>query len=211
MRVKTFQEFVNEAYLEGSRQPLYHYTFLSRLSSIIESNILKMGTPARPRGSKAICLTRNPYFSHDGVGLECRISLDYDKLKNDGYRSHPFDEVGTVTKDTKNINFIKSNFPSIKQGKRNIQHGLDLPKIGTGLEVEFEERIYKDIKNIGKYIISIDFSNESTALRLSVLDRYLEEYPHIKIKVFDEKYKSQTKDITNKITDKEKIKFRKLF
>jgi hypothetical protein len=204
MIIKRFIDFINESYLKGGRQPLYHYTFLFRLSSIIESDTLKMGNPARPRGSKAICVTRNPHFSHDGAELECRIVLDYDKLKNDGYRSHPFDEVGTVTKTTKSMNLIKSHFPSIKQGKRNIHHGLDLPKIGDGLEVEFEERIYRNINNIGKYIISIEFSNESALLGLNGLYKYLEEYPHIRIKVFDKKYKSQTKDITSELIDKEK-------
>jgi hypothetical protein len=130
--------------------------------------------------------------------------LDYDKLKNDGYRSHPFDEVGTVTKTDKNMNLIKSHFPSVKKGKRNIQHGLDLPKIGGGLEVEFEERIYRDVNNIGKYIISIEFSDESTVFKLSGLDKYLEKYPHIRIKLFDKKYKSQTKDISDKLINKEK-------
>jgi hypothetical protein len=205
MIIKKFDDFLNEAYLKGGRQPLYHYTFLGRLPSIIESDTLKMGNPARPRDSKAICVTRNPYFSHDGAELECRIVLDYDRLKNDGYRSYPFDEIGTVTKDTKNMNYIKSNFPSVKQGKRTIQHGLDLPKIGNGLEVEFEERIYRNVKNIGKYIISIDFSNKSNLLRLSELDKYLEEYPHIRIKIFDKKYKSKTKDITDELVDKEKL------
>jgi hypothetical protein len=204
MFIRKFEDFINEAYLEGGRQPLYHYTFLTRLSLIIESDTLKMGNPARPKGSKATCVTRSPYFSHDGVNLETRIVLDYDKMRKDGYKSHPFDEVGTVTKTSKDLNLIKSHFPSIKKGKRNVHHVLDLPKIGTGLEVEFEERIYQDIKNIGKYIISIDFSDESNIVRVGGLNKYLEKYPHIKVKVFDGKNKAQTKDITDKIINKYK-------
>jgi hypothetical protein len=50
MRVKRFIDFVNESYLKGGRQPLYHYTFTHRLTSIIETDTLKMGNPARPRG-----------------------------------------------------------------------------------------------------------------------------------------------------------------
>jgi hypothetical protein len=204
MFIRKFEDFINEAYLKGGRQPLYHYTFLTRLSLIIESDTLKMGNPARPKGSKATCVTRSPYFSHDGVNLETRIVLDYDKMRKDGYKSHPFDEVGTVTKTSKDLNLIKSHFPSIKKGKRNVHHVLDLPKIGTGLEVEFEERIYQDIKNIGKYIISIDFSDESNIVRVGGLNKYLEKYPHIKVKVFDGKNKAQTKDITDKIINKYK-------
>jgi hypothetical protein len=211
MIIKKFDDFLNEAYLKGGRQPLYHYTFLGRLSLIIESDTLKMGNPARPKGSKATCVTRSPYFSHDGANLETRIVLDYDKMRKDGYKSHPFDEVGTVTKTSKDLNLIKSHFPSIKKGKRNVHHVLDLPKIGTGLEVEFEERIYQDIKNIGKYIISIDFSDESNVVsdhiliyRVGGLNKYLEKYPHIKVKVFDGKNKAQTKDITDKIINKYK-------
>jgi len=84
MIIKRFLDFVNESYLKGGRQPLYHYSRTSNLTNIMKDDVLKMGRVARPRGSKAICLTRSPYFTHDGgVTTSPRIVLNHDKLRND--------------------------------------------------------------------------------------------------------------------------------
>jgi hypothetical protein len=95
MSIKKFDDFVNEAYLKGGRQPLYHYTSDYSILKILSDDLLKTSNVVRPKGTKAICLTRNPYFTHDGgVKTSPRIVLDYDKLIRDGYRSYPVDEIG---------------------------------------------------------------------------------------------------------------------
>jgi hypothetical protein len=73
MKIKKFEDFINESYLRGGRQPLYHYT--SRLSEILGSDKLKTSRVARPRDTKAICFTRTPYFKHDG-GFEKYIYIN---------------------------------------------------------------------------------------------------------------------------------------
>lgn len=54
------------------------------------------------------------------------------------------------------------------------------------LETEFEERIYKDVKNLGKYIIKIYINRDFESFlknnrNVSLIKQYLEKYPHIKI------------------------------
>lgn len=203
-------DFVNEAYLKGGRQPLYHYTRITHLSKIMETDTLKVSRVSRPRNTTSICLTRSPYFTHDGGSLTApRIVLDSDKLRKHGYNSLPVDEIGIAGKGM-DKNFTKSNFKNIKSGKRPVHSGLDLPSpVGStnmGLEVEYEERIHKDIKDVGKYIISIEFYNESEIRRLHGLSDYLEKYPHIVINVYDTKKREQTTDITDKVFNKERVK-----
>lgn len=206
MIIKRFIDFINEAYLKGGRQPLYHYTRVSHLYNILETNILKVSSVARPRGTKAICLTRNPYFTHDGgTSTSPRIVLDIDKLRRNGYNSFPVDEVGITSVGIGHAgNFTKSNIENIKSGRRTVHNNLDLPKPGSsGLEVEFEERIYKDIEDIGKYILSIDVIKESDLPKN--LNLYLEEYPDIIINLYDIKKRNKVTDITSNITNKEKV------
>lgn len=208
MSILKFKEFVNESYLEGSRAPIYHYTSLYNLNGILDSDLLKMGRMVRePKNNRmAIALTRNPYFTHDGYVRESpRIVLDLDKLKNDGIISYPVDEIGIAQKQSDGNhtdNFSKSGFSNIKSGKRGTAHNLDLPKDYI-MEIEFEERIYQNIKNLGKYIISIEFAssvelNDETKYELG---KYLEKYPHIKVNKYGVDERSQVTDITNDIVE----------
>ena len=59
MIIKSFIEFIDESYLSGSRQPLYHLT--GRLQSILLTDLLKCGKPSRPSHGNfnSISLTRN--------------------------------------------------------------------------------------------------------------------------------------------------------
>lgn len=203
MIIKKFDDFVNESYLKGSRQPLYHYTSNYGITKILSDDLLKTSLVSRPKGTKAICLTRNPYFTHDGgVKTSPRIVLDYDKLIRDGYRSHPVDEIGIAARGM-DRNLIKSNFKEIKSGTRGTKHGLDLPK-NPKLETEFEERIYKDIKNLGNYIISIDFTKIPNSI--NEIKSYLDKYPHIIVNVYDSENRHKVTDITNKILTDEEVK-----
>lgn len=199
--IKKFNEFISEelAYLAGHRQPLYHFT--SKLDVILDEDVLKLGNPARGSHgkTKAICVTRNPDFAEHG---SIYIELDYSKMLNDGYKAYPVDEWawsrnGTPNRDAiKQHNFNKSQFPQVLAGRRGTKHGTNIPhKLGV-LETEFEERFYTDIKNIGKYIISINFpSNQS----YNNLEKYLKEYPHIKVYNVDWNNHRKKVEITDKV------------
>lgn len=187
MIIKKFLEFISESYLLGGRSPLYHNT--SMLKSILKSDSLKMSKPScSSHGKKkSISLTRNIlYFEYmvDGMS-DYIIKLDTDKLIIDGYYPYPVDEWAWLDGKpniyiTKNNSYGKSNFPAIKQGKRTLKHNLDLPTDKNyGLGIEYEERIFKNINNLGKYIISISIVGDYN--RMNYINDYLKKYPHIKI------------------------------
>lgn len=203
MFVKNFYEFINESYLKGSRAPLFHFT--SRLKEILKSDKLKVSKPSRStHKEKSISLTRNIDYQ-DVLRYYC-IELDSDKLYNNGYVSYPVDELGWSGVKLKHKgNYIKSNFDSIKKGKRGTKHNLNLPK-GSDivLETEFEERIYKDINNIGKYIIAIYINIRHSIFMESDIEEiknFLTKYPHIKIlKVINNDFRN-TIEITHQFKD----------
>lgn len=187
MIIKKFLEYISESYLLGSRGPLYHFT--SSLDMIIKSDSLEVHKPARSSHAKekSISLTRNIlFFEYMICGLNnCIIKLDTDKLIIDGYIPYPIDEWAWL--DGKpNIDFIKnkslskSYFPKIKQGKRTLKHNLNLPMHnGDKLGIEYEERIFKNINNLGKYIISISIVGDYN--KEFYITDYLKKYQHIKI------------------------------
>ncbi len=162
--IKKFNDFTIEelSYLSGHRQSLYHFTY--RLNPVLQSDMLKMGSPARGSfgKTKSISVTRNVDFSDAG---DIFFELDYTKLYNDGYKAIPVDEwawdrKGIRSSQVKTHNMNKSKFAEVVAGKRGTKHGLEnLPKMSGfyGLETEFEERFFSDIKDLGKYIISINF------------------------------------------------------
>lgn len=205
MKIQTFVEFIEESYLGGSRQPLYHLT--TRFVDILDSDLLRCGKPTRVTHGKdkSISVTRNIDFSHDGAGISEIIELDADKLMRAGIRPYPADELGSVIKQDKTKNFSKSNFDEVKSGKRGTKHGLDLPTYPV-LETEFEERIFQDIPNLGRYIMSINLersnSNRNRALEIeSKISEYLKKYPHIKVFEYDPENRRRRTDITYRFKD----------
>ena len=219
--IKKFNDFVLEelSYLSGHRQPLYHFTF--SLKGILDTDMLKMGNPTRGTfgKTKSISVTRNPDFADHGSTF---FELDNTKLYNDGYKSLPVDEwawskQGTPNPLAKNKNMNKSKIKEVIAGKRGTKHGLKgLPKIGKefyGLETEFEERFYTDIKDLGKYIISINFpvskdepgsvwtSKYEDGVRDTEIRKYLEKYPHIKVYNVDKDNHRKKVEITDKYTN----------
>lgn len=200
MRIQTFVEFIEESYLEGSRQPLYHLT--TRLGAILDSDLLKCGKPTRSTHGKdkSISVTRNIDFSHDGAGISEIIELDADKLMRTGIRPYPVDEINwTISKD-KNRNFQKSNFDAVKSGKRGTKHGLDLPTDPI-LETEFEERIYQDIPNLGRFIMSINIDQSRKSAFEDKISEYLKKYPHIKVFEYEPENRRRRTDITYRFKD----------
>jgi hypothetical protein len=151
-----YKQFIKEAYLSGSKQPLYHFT--KNLPKILETDILKRSIPSgQTHGyEKSISFTRNIDFSD--LLTWFYLELDTDKLFNYGIKSYPVDEAGwKVVSKKSDTKTQKSNFDSVKSGLRGTKHNLNLPNLKeVTLETEFEERIYKDIPNLGKYIISIE-------------------------------------------------------
>ena len=211
MIIKRFIDFVNEAYLKGSRAPLYHFT--AKLQNIIYSDKLLTSRPSRPSHNKerSISLTRNINYI-EYKGFPC-IELDIDELKSDGIKVFPVDEwawtkTGEPNKDViKKYHMGKANFKEIKSGKRGTSHGLNLPKNPT-LEIEFEERIFKNIDNVGKYIISIYLQKHSLERLEKEIHNYLKKYPHIKIYLYNTDIR-KGKDITEeilKVREPEKVK-----
>ena len=210
--IKKFNDFVLEelAYLSGHRQPLYHFTF--SLKGVLDSDMLRMGNPTRGTfgKTKSISVTRNPDFAEHG---HIFIELDNTKLYNDGYKAIPIDEwawskQGTPNPLAKGRNFNKSKFAEVVAGKRGTKHGLKTlqHKVGT-LETEFEERFFTDIKDLGKYIISINFPKTETTskyedgVRDTEIRKYLEKYPHIKVYNVDKDNHRKKVEITDKYTN----------
>lgn len=193
-----FSFFNEELYFDENFTPLYHIT--NSLEKILEDDQLKVGHPAR--GPKGICFTRSKFFSHgfESHGRTPRIILNREKLIRNGYRIFPLDEwsLRKINDDESDSNksqnwsnqdiikryhFGKSNFPKIKDGKRPISHNITgLPGKQSGLEIEFEERILKNIKNVGKFIYAFNFKDEQEYERYKmIVNEYRKKYPSIKI------------------------------
>jgi len=168
-----------ESYLLGSRQPLYHATNYA-LVDILESDILKTSTTADKQ--KAICLTRSSTYNLDD-SVEVRLVLDADKLLNDGYIVTPYDEQGVLgvkylPKGHNNL----SKLTKVNYTWRPPVHNLNLPETDNDdFTWEYEERIYKNIENLGKYLIAIDLTEASYNKYKDALYKYIQKYPHIKL------------------------------
>jgi len=65
------------------------------------------------------------------------------------------------------------------------------------MEVEFEERIFKDIKDLGKYILYLDITYQKDMYNPIVI-QYLKKYPHIKLRLMDKKLPHKVKEINVK-------------
>lgn len=201
--IKRYKQFLEGIYFKDDFTPLYHYT--RDLKSILLSD--KLISLEKSRGPSGISFSRSKDFDHIIGGSNCgstdRLILNYDKLKIDGYRSYPVDEwaLNRAIYNKKNrrenwynrkmpsdIHFGKSNIDNIKNGKRGISHNINsLPsKDKCELEIEFEERILKDINKLHKYLYAINFTNEESYLDFKknngdILEFYLKMYPNVKL------------------------------
>lgn len=158
----------------------------------------------KERQIKSISVSRSSNFVYHKHGA--RIMLDTDKLIKDGYKPKPFDEFGHA------INLGKKSIDTSKHRHykhlKSVFHNLDKDLIDhiIGDDEEYEERIYKDIKNLGKYIIFIDFMDMYIYKRHKEdLIGYIEKYPHIKVRIINKmKAKSGSENITM-ASDKGKV------
>ena len=175
-----------ESYLEGGRQPLYHYTH--NLNGIMKTDMLK--THRASDKEISISFTRSSYYEEGKTNI--RIVLDADKLKLDGYKIIPWDEGGNaLSKQNKKSDTYKQwgkANPNIeigddKQRLRSIINNVGFEYDDWALENEYEERCFEDITDIGKYIIAFDLT-KSEIRNLSddkTFIEYMKKYNHIKI------------------------------
>lgn len=181
MAIYNFNDFVNESYLKGGRQPLYHGT--KNLGKVLETDMLKTNKPAFDKqNSDTISFSRSKFYTdYDRI----RLMLDADLMYEDNYRPEPVDEVGMALVKTGKVNdptyagFTKSNIASKKT-----HYKLNIPPVKPliNMEQEYEERLYKNLDNLGKYIIEIIFRDKDTVKEYKKeLDAYLKKYPHILI------------------------------
>ena len=186
--IKTF-----ESYLQGQRAPLYHFT--NNLYKLMQDDILNLGQPSYPKNIKAICLTRFPCYV-EAKGSD-RLQLDTNKLIKAGFKPTPIAEIGSmvsnrIKKDDELPAWKAKQFygysKPFQQGM-TFTHGVNHPDFDKSIpiEFEFEERIYKPIPNIGKYIDFIDLYRQLTPESFKILTEYVKKYPHIVVRLL--KYK----------------------
>lgn|ERR1035437_3597987 len=214
MRILNFKAF--ESYLESGRHLLYHtmasdYFFLK----IIQKDMIEMKKCRPSRGPIGLCVSRNINWTNDGNN-HLRIVLDSDLLLRHGIKSYPIQELaypspvksggrrvdttpgyGYQTTNTVFMNVWKGDLEFAKSGKRMHPHNIDSLPQKRMMEVEFEERIFKDIKNLGKYIVYIDFTDEKD-LSNPILSEYLKKYPHIKVRMMDRELPHIVKEVDAK-------------
>lgn len=181
--IKTF-----ESYLKSGRYLLYHTINNSRHFKMVMDDEIKIGNVSR--GPKGICMSRSINWTNQ-LSNGFRYVLDSDLLVKGGYKPYPLQELAYKSRSTDisipKRNVWKGNLDWYKSSSRTTPHGVGtLPDHSKSImETEFEERILKNIKNAGKYIIYIDFTIYPTGEVLDSLIKYLEKYPHIKARIMD--------------------------
>lgn len=183
MKILNFKDYIYESYLNGGRQPLYHST--KNLKEVLDSDKLIPHKTAYKHDRDAICLSRDKSFNYMGIRT---LVLDVDKLKRFGYRPIPIDEVGSaityinreLSKEGKPLKFPRYN--KVDTSFKVTKNGLGL-KTGKvfNLGHEYEERIYKPINNLGKFVIEIIVDNNWFNDYKNALTKYIKKYPHIKV------------------------------
>ena len=148
-------------YLADNYAPLYHLTMVNDLYDILKRNILKRNkfTITIMNGEyNIISLTRTKNFNFLYNQLcDCIIELDKNKLSQN-YKIYKYD--------------FSINSKQEDKAKSNIHRKLPF---------ESEEIILKDIKNIERYILSINFLNNSIYDSKSISIIKLLENKNIKI------------------------------
>lgn len=130
---------------------LYHFTDMSSLIKILETNILKASNKFEKGKPPTVSLTRDKLGDIGGVGgtgtKTVRISIDGDKLSNK-YKITPYN--------------YYSNYPDYKEA-----------------EDEMEEIVQGDIKNIIDYIIEVRISPGKN--NPNFIKNLIDKYPFIKV------------------------------
>ena len=138
-----FNDFIEESYLESNFAQIYHFTNNYYLLTILRENVLKVGwfdNPFFGKNVKIVSFTRNNKLNVGNYKTDLNVILCVDKNKMllDGYKLYPYDY------------FIQSGKEI--HTKSNILRSKPF---------EFEEASNVDIINIDKYIIYVDFLEDS--------------------------------------------------
>ena len=193
-----------ESFLESGYSPLYRYSPYFFSHDMLNDRIIARipcneEVYARKNKNyvpkKCVCLTRNINYTCQN-SKRVRIKLDQNKLRENGYVPKSVDEFRN---------------PLRKLGKIGMEMGLKkIPDENKeryysryDMEFEYEERIYSDIDKLGKYILSIQFSNtdksssniNQTKETFSNFKKYLDKYPHIKVEEYDMKNRWKIKKL----------------
>lgn len=174
MKILKFDEFslLSEKYLETGKQPLFHKTRLGIATKIISEDRLKTTTDSWSKG-EFISFTRNINLRHynDNVIFE----IDVDKLKS-RYKMDSINIPGYVL--SKKHRKGKDPNDKFKRYGKGEPYFLDI------VYDESEERVYKNIENLGKYIkniyLTIPNFIEHKELQ-DVLIEYIKNYKDIKV------------------------------
>ncbi len=183
MRIKLFENFL----LEGVNDNfLYHSTSIRNLIKILDTDSI-----LRKSSTHNISFSRNKNFWFNNIqNNSVRLVLDKRKLASN-YKIDNFDFYGSSKKwddETQRYKYTSSALTKADSFRR-------LKK----LHYEFEEIVWKDITNLGKYLYEIELTDVALGLHkdykshyLTELDEmkksisnYLIKYPHIKISIVD--------------------------
>ena len=184
---------------------LFHHT--SDLNVILESDVLNVDN--KWGDIPAISFTRCSYYS-ERTDYSERIVLDQNKMKIDGYKTTPYDIAKTYRKNNGNEAFKKRMLGYSKVNPNTVGrfitnnlgiYGVYYKNISP-LEWEYEERIFRKIKNLGKYIISIDILENHLKEYILILKDYIDKYPHIEISILN---------INNPSDRRNKVSFNELY
>jgi len=206
MKILRYKQF--ESYLESGRYLLYHTLRRDlNLNYVLHNDLMSSGVIAR--GPNGVCFSRNINWTNDN-SVKYRLVLDSDLLKIHGYKSIPLQEFSYKSRSTEfeipTQNVWKGKLDWYKNSNRSAPHNISSlpPHKKSIMETEFEERILKEIKNVGRFIIYIDFIEYPKDDILTLVKNYLEKYPHIKTRIMDENNLSKVKEFDiNKLIKKE--------
>jgi hypothetical protein len=197
--ISNIEKYTYKSKPQFNKHLLFHHTYISALKEIINHDVLRVNRTCDKVTS--ISFTRCSYYSDAYVE---RIVLDYNLLKIDGYNTTPYDEVTMNLRnhlDNDSFKIKTKGYSKVNPNTfgRCINNKLNTKITHIGktdpLEWEYEERIFKNIKNLGKYIISIETNIHHLKHLILPLKNYIDKYPHIEIILLDDEkpYDRRTK------------------
>ena len=196
MKILRYKQF--ESYLESGRHLLYHTLREDlHLEYVLNRDLMSPGVIAR--GPKGVCFSRSINWTNDADN-KYRLVLDSDLLKRHGYNSIPLQEFTYASRSTErkipSQNVWKGKLDWYKDSKRSTPHNISSlpPHNKSIMETEFEERVLKEIKNVGRFIIYMDFIEYPKDDILKLVKNYLEKYPYIKTRIMDKVNSSKVKE-----------------
>lgn len=138
-----FKDFLEESYLDSNFAPLYHFTNNYYLLNILKENILKVGWFDNPFFGKSVKIVSFSRINRININnykndLNVILCLDKNRMIIDGYKFYPYDYFIHSGKET----YSKSSIYRFEP-------------------FEFEEASVDNIIDIDKYIIYVDFIEDS--------------------------------------------------